>query len=140
MFMRENQINFLSMLVCFKNIQKHLYLFQSSHDNSDNYLKLESLAARVINPLLGMKGLYVRSEVKEQHADKKTNDRFITSASVVSSVENSPETQGENIKSLVLYKTFQKKFLCMRVCVVIIVSWKCLVMYILNNMPYMPYF
>lgn len=73
-------------------------MFQSSHDSSDKHLKLETLAARVINPLLGTKGLYVRSEVKQQYqpTEKKNTERFSTN---LSSVESSPETQRKSILS-----------------------------------------
>lgn len=54
--------------------QMFCVLLQAVHDNTENYFKLEALAARVINPLLGLKGLYIRSEVKEHHESKL--DRF----------------------------------------------------------------
>lgn len=37
-------------------------LLQATRDNTDNYTRLDTLSARVINPLLGTKGLHIQPE------------------------------------------------------------------------------
>jgi len=74
---------------------KHMLciLLQAVHDNSEQYYKLETLTARVINPFLGSKGLYTRSEVLQEY---KASDRYSAGSSysniaITGSAEQSPE-------------------------------------------------
>lgn len=77
--------------------QMFCVLLQAVRDNSDNYLKLEALTSRVINPLLGTKGLYVRSEVKEHHESK--SDRYSMISLNAGTTDSSPEVAAKSSDS-----------------------------------------
>ncbi|XP_065649940.1 uncharacterized protein LOC105847064 isoform X2 [Hydra vulgaris] len=67
--------------------QMFLVTLQVVKDYSENYFKLESLAAKVISPFLGSKGLYVRSEIHEYNEKNKHLHSAISSNSTGSSPE-----------------------------------------------------
>lgn len=62
---------------------------------SENYMKLESLCARVVNPYLGCKGLYARCLDPKDYHHEKVTERHSAMSWTMSVGDESPETNGK---------------------------------------------
>ena len=79
------------------------------HENRANYDQLERLASRVIQPLLGSKGLYEppRPEAKSTSNDhSKSKMDKLTPVSSIGSGGSTPDMEGKIAQQVVLFSLF----------------------------------
>ena len=89
-----------------------LYLFiQASrdHENRANYDQLERLASRVIQPLLGSKGLYDPPRPEAKPNDHKSKTEKLTPVSSIASGGSTPDMEGIIVNKLFITFIFHRR-------------------------------